>query len=168
MRLLCITPLLAAATVAAQGPFDPFTEGLSAVRQEHHQTAVDLFTAVIGERPDNPRAWYYRGLSREAMGDHTGALHDLDRALLLNPGDLNMHLRRAESLVNAERHEEALADLRTILTAAPEQAIGVHARFTMGRVHVARQDYAAALTIYDELLRIEPANAKAWCNRGLV
>lgn len=159
---------LATVVVLGQQAADPFVEGLTAVRQQEHRAAVEIFTEVLAQRPEHARAWYYRGLSREALGDGTGALHDLDRALLLEPGDLNIRLRRAEALVRAERFEEAEADLGAILSAAPAQAIGLHARYTRGQVLVARGDRTAALEQYDELVRLVPTDAKAWCNRGLV
>lgn len=157
-----------AQVVAGQNAADPFVDGLAAVRHQEHRAAVDIFTGVIAQRPEHARAWYYRGLSREALGDRTGALHDLDRALLLEPGDLNIRLRRAEAYVQAERFEQAEADLRVIIEAAPDHAIGLHARYTWGQVLVARGEREAALVHYDELVRLAPTDAKAWCNRGLV
>jgi tetratricopeptide (TPR) repeat protein len=154
--------------LAAQDAADPFVDGLAALRHQEHRAAVDIFTGVIAQRPEHARAWYYRGLSREALGDRTGALHDLDRALMLEPGDLNIRLRRAEAYVKAERFEEAEGDLRAIREAAPEHAIGLHARYTWGQVLVARGDREGALAQYDELVRLAPTDAKAWCNRGLV
>ncbi len=162
------TPIVFSGSALAQEGNDVFADGLIAVRQEEHRTAVSIFSGVIAQRPEHARAWYYRGLSREALGDRTGALHDLDRALLLEPGDLNIRLRRAETLVQAERFHEAEADLRVILEAAPTQAIGLHARFTWGQLLVARGDREAALGMYDDLVRLAPTDAKAWCNRGLV
>ncbi|MBK9273496.1 MAG: tetratricopeptide repeat protein [Flavobacteriales bacterium] len=155
-------------TITGQDAADPFMEGLAAVRHQEHRAAVDIFTGVIAQRPEHARAWYYRGLSREALGDRTGALHDLDRALLLEPNDLNIRLRRAEAYVQAERFDLAEADLRAILEAAPDHAIGLHARYTWGQVLVARGEREAALVHYDELVRLAPTDAKAWCNRGLV
>ncbi|MBV6404922.1 MAG: hypothetical protein GFGODING_01684 [Flavobacteriales bacterium] len=159
---------LIAAGVTGQQADDAFVDGLAAIRQHEHRTAMDIFTGVIARRPEHARAWYYRGLSREALGDRTGALHDLDRALLLEPTDLNMRLRRAETLVEAERYAEAEADLLAILEAAPEHAIGLHARFTRGRLLVALGDREAALDVYDGIVRLAPTDARAWCNRGLV
>ncbi|MCC6575757.1 MAG: tetratricopeptide repeat protein [Flavobacteriales bacterium] len=165
---LLATALLLAAAVQGQQADDVFADGLAAIRQQEHRTAVDIFTGVIAQRPAQAKAWYYRGLSREALGDRTGALHDLDRALLLEPADLNIRLRRAETLVHAERYREAEADLQAILEAAPGQAIALHARYTRGQVLVAQGDREGALAVYDELVRLAPGDAKAWCNRGLV
>ncbi len=167
-RIHLFAALLVATLVQGQQATDGFADGLAAVRQQEHRTAVDIFTGVIAQRPAQARAWYYRGLSREALGDRVGALHDLDRALLLEPADLNIRLRRAETLVQAERYAEAEADLRVVLEAAPGQAIALHARYTWGQVLVAQGDREGALALYDELVRLAPGEAKAWCNRGLV
>ena len=169
MRHLILVLLSFPPTVLlAQMEVDQFAEGLAAVRQEQYHHAVSLFTGVIAERPDQARAWYYRGISRDALGDTVGALHDLDRALSLTPKDHNVRLRRAEAHIHAARYDEAAADLRIIIAEEPEHAIGDHARFDLGQVLVAQGDHEGALIVYNDLVERAPNNAKAFCNRGIV
>ncbi|MBK9075654.1 MAG: tetratricopeptide repeat protein [Flavobacteriales bacterium] len=158
---------LAPTAMLAQLESDPFLDGLAAVREQQHQQAVTIFTGVIAQMPDQARAWYYRGISRDALGDAVGALHDLDRALLLTPKDHNIRLKRAEAYIHAGRYEEAETDLGVIIAEQPEHAIGVHARFDLGQVHMALGNYETALTVYTDLVEREPHAAKAYCNRGI-
>ncbi|MBK8339478.1 MAG: tetratricopeptide repeat protein [Flavobacteriales bacterium] len=164
LALLALAPAL----LLAQAEADPFVDGLAAIRQEQHQHAVTIFTGVIAQKPDQARAWYYRGISRDALGDAVGALHDLDRALLLTPKDHNIRLKRAEAYIHAGRYEEAEADLVVIIGEEPDHAIGTHARFDLGQVHMALGNYETALAVYTELVERSPQEAKAYCNRGIV
>ncbi|MBP6392223.1 MAG: tetratricopeptide repeat protein, partial [Flavobacteriales bacterium] len=159
---------LAPTAMMAQLESDPFLDGLAAVREEQHQQAVTIFTGVIAQRPDQARAWYYRGISRDALGDAVGALHDLDRALLLTPEDHNIRLKRAEAYIHAARYDEAATDLQVIIAEEPNHAIGDHARFDLGQVLVAQGDHEGALVVYNDLVERAPNNAKAYCNRGIV
>ena len=90
------------------------------------------FTNAVADQPKHAKAWYYRGVSRDAIGDHTGAVHDLDRALLLDPNNANALLRRAEVHLRARKFKLASADIETLLSTHPSGPIAEHALFTKG------------------------------------
>lgn len=160
-----IGPLLLCSAQAQDGSF---TEGLAALQLEHHDEAITAFTRTVAAEPDHLRAWYYRGLSRDAIGDHVGAMHDLDRAVALDPTDGNVLLRRAEVYLNAGRAREARADLSTVLQLFPEGPIAVHALFSLGRASLSLGEYANADSAYERLVALAPTDPKALCDRGIV
>lgn len=148
---------------------DPdFNAGLVALHEEQHPTAIAAFSRSVQGDPGNARAWYYRGLSRDASGDHAGALGDLDHALLLEPGDANMLLRRADVLLSLDRPTDARRDLDLVLTRYPEGPIAIHALFSLGHAGVISGDHAQALAAYDRLIELAPNDARALCDRGIV
>lgn len=153
--------------VSAQEGEDSFKDGLLALQQERHSSAISAFTQAVAARPDHARAWYYRGLSRDAMGDHVGAMHDLDRALALDPTDANVLLRRADVYLNAGRPREARADLEALLKLHPSGPIAQHALFSLGHAGVALNEFDQAFSAYDRLLTLTPDDPKALCDRGI-
>lgn len=165
-KLLPFVPMaLAFSNVCGQD--DAFNAGLLALQQERHTEAIDAFTRTVAARPDNARAWYYRGLSRDATGDHVGAMHDMDRAVALNPNDGNVLLRRADVYLNAGRAQEARADLEALLKLHPTGPIAQHALFSLGQAHVSLGDYERANATYDRLVTMAPHDARAICDRGI-
>ena len=146
---------------------DHFNDGLLALQREQHAVAMDAFTQAVAARPDHARAWYYRGLSRDAMGDHVGAMHDMDRALALDPNDANVLLRRADVYLNAGRAREARADLEALLKLHPSGPIAEHALFSLGRAGVALGEFDRAFSAYDRLLALTPDDPMGLCDRGI-
>ncbi|HOP43382.1 MAG: tetratricopeptide repeat protein [Flavobacteriales bacterium] len=144
-----------------------FREGLLSLRNEDHRTAIAHFTNAVADQPKHAKAWYYRGVSRVVIGDHTGAVHDLDRALLLDPSDANALLRRAEVYLKANRYADARRDLDQLLQQHPWGPIAEHGLFTQGQVGIAEGDYEAARNSYDRLLEMAPKDPKAWYDRGI-
>ena len=168
MRTLSLLVLvLGAPLLFGQGTDTDFNAGLLALQQEQHKSAIDAFTRTVAAKPENARAWYYRGLSRDATGDHTGAMHDLDRALALEPNDANVLLRRADVYLNAGHPQEARADLVALLKLHPEGPIAEHALFSLGHAGIALGEYDKAYAAYDQLVALSPRDPKAICDRGI-
>jgi tetratricopeptide (TPR) repeat protein len=163
---LSLLGLLSACCAGAQDV--SFNEGLVALQQERHGDAILAFTRTVASEPDHSRAWYYRGLCRDAIGDHMGAMHDLDRAVALDPNDGNVLLRRADVYLNAGRAREARADLEALLRLHPQGPIAVHALFSLGRADVSLGEYQRADMTYDRLVAMVPMDPKALCDRGIV
>ena len=59
------------------------------------------------------------GIVRTIQGDAAGAITDLDRALLLKPGDAGVLRRRAAAFIAGGRIEEARRALDALLAANP-------------------------------------------------
>lgn len=167
-RLSVLALIIRTGALFAQGADPDFNAGLVALHEEQHCTAIAAFSRSVQEDPGNARAWYYRGLSRDASGDHAGALSDLDRALLLDPGDANMLLRRADVLLNLDRPTEARRDLEQVLSRYPTGPIAIHALFSLGHAGVISGNHEEALAAYDRLLDLAPNDARAYCDRGIV
>ena len=146
---------------------DPFKEGLLALKSDRNKDAIEAFTRVLADQPDNQKAWYYRGVCHASIGDQVGALHDLDRAIELDPHDANALIRRAEVNGQFEHFDAASKDLNAVLAAHPTGPVAQHALLSLGQIGVQRNDYKAALDAYDHLISIAPDDARAWYDRGI-
>jgi len=146
---------------------DPFLEGLLALKSERNKEAINAFTRALVAKPDNQKAWYYRGVCNAATGDEVAALHDLERAIELDPHDSNALIRRAEVNANAQHFNEATNDLNAVLLDHPNGPIAQHALMSLGRISVQREEYPSAVKAYDRLIAIAPDDARAWYDRGI-
>lgn len=61
------------------------------------QSALDQFTILCSLEPTRAKNYYYRGTTKEALGDLTGARSDYKQGLLLDPSSLE--LLRAQSSI---------------------------------------------------------------------
>ncbi len=71
--------------------------------EEAHKLAQE----AVETASSNPRVWYLKGLLANALGDYTGALADLDRAVELQPAYLPAQLLRLDILIRLQRFDEA-------------------------------------------------------------
>ncbi|MCX6954279.1 MAG: tetratricopeptide repeat protein [Verrucomicrobia bacterium] len=99
--------------------------------------AVTLATAVTVSRPGDSQAWLR--LARLQSHEPATALATLERALPLNPRDIDLHDFRAQLLGAAGRHDEALAACRpaTFGDTPPRELQGRAAWIEHTRGHVA-------------------------------
>ena len=160
--ILCLTQ-----AASAQQAERSFQQGLLALQSDDARQAIDHFTNAVADQPKHAKAWYYRGVSRDVIGDHTGAVHDLDRALLLDPNNANALLRRAEVHLRARKFKLASADIETLLSTHPSGPIAEHALFTKGEIGIASGDHMTAKLAYDRLITLAPHDAHAWYDRGI-
>ncbi len=155
------------AIAMAQPGNDDMLAGLLALRTSDHVRAERSFSNAVAERPDDVRAWYYRGVNRLTMGDATGAIADLDRMLALDPGNGNGLLRRAEAHLLSGYAEAGIADLGAALKHYPDGPVAEHALLQLGHQAILRGDFTTANGYFDHLVSIAPDNALGRCNRGI-
>lgn len=158
----------ASVPVVAQTGDDAMLAGLSALKKSDHASAAMAFDRAITEAPTNGKAWYYRAVNRLVLGDHDGALHDLDHLLVLEPRDAHAMLRRAEVYRIKGDLRMAKTDLYRVLGVHANGPAAEHALLELGRMSLAENDLPSALGHYDRLVEIAGYNAMAWCDRGIV
>src|SRR5206468_465067 len=78
--------------------------------------------------PRVPQCYYNRGLAHDGLGQSDRALHDYSEALRLDPKLAPAALNRAILHSRAGRLDDAEADLRRALDAAPDRGL-------LGQVH---------------------------------
>lgn len=83
--LLLSVCLLASSSVAMaqEGPTDPYLAGVGAYNAGNHEAAAEHLTLAIEESPQDPRAYYFRGLARLALDERVEGTDDLRQAATL-------------------------------------------------------------------------------------
>lgn len=172
---------------------------LGCVRKEEvvrASEAVDYFTGVIREQPNNSWAYMSRGKAWQIRGDVSIARKDLDDAVRLNPGSGSYNAR---GILRQELKDYAgaIRDYDEAIRLNPKETIfynnrGIAKRdqkdFTgaihdfdeairfdpkylnpykqRGNLKNEQRDYAGAIRDFDEALRLDPKDAAVYCNRG--
>ena len=143
-----ICALLAAATFA---------------RSEVWHDSLSLWDDTLARYPHVPVARLNRALARHAEGDLTGAVTDLDAALLADPHYAKAFGHRGVMRFQNGDSEGALADLDQSIRLEPT----LEGYLNRGAIRLAAGDPQAALADCDQVLRADPNQPLAWANRGL-
>lgn len=104
-----------------------------------------------------------RGEQRQAHGQLSEALEDLDAALRIDPRHVEALRVRGACLAKLGRPDEALVDLDKAISVAPQD---VKAHLERGQVRYALGRYAEAARDFDQVLKVKPRNATAVAGRG--
>ena len=131
--------------------------------------AVDCLAKMLAEfkqagRKPNPLWVLTLGGARRESGDHTGALEAFEETLRLDPNNVDARYWRADALWTLGRVDEAIEDLRAVLTKAPGHP---RAASNLGAALQKKGDIAGALDVLQKTLAIHPGNPDALFNYGL-
>lgn len=146
-------------------PVDPLTDALSLLQAGRFGEALLLLEPACIRDPGNAQAWFLLGACRHATGTLDGALSAFDRAIALDPANLQAAQAAVAVLCDAKRPAEALARCRTLLSRNPDDA---QLHFNTGAVCEAVGDYPGALQHYDRALALDSGFIRALQNRGIV
>jgi len=109
---------------------------------------------VKSARPDLPLGDFLTGLVDQTEGDTKAASASFEAALKLQPGAAEPLTALAGLLVSQGRAEDAIARLRTVSTAQPQNAV---ARNLLGEVLTSRKRFPEAIVAFDQAIALTPA-----------
>ena len=89
---------------------DLLLPGMEKGIQGDYQGAIAEFTAVIRRHPNQPEAYYNRGIARAKIGDRKGALADYNKAVRLNPSFAEAYTERGLLYWELANRQAAIAD----------------------------------------------------------
>lgn len=92
----------------------------AAVVRNRLTAAADFAYAAADLAPEMAEPWYVTGEIRRVQGDLQGALAGYDKALDLDPRDTKIRLSRAATLVELDRNDDALSDIKHVQDTDPE------------------------------------------------
>jgi tetratricopeptide (TPR) repeat protein len=95
--------------------------------------------------------------------DYLGAIADFERAIELNPKNLNAYFNRAVALQVLEEFEQSAEDLNRVIAGQPTDA---QAYFFRGIAFDELEQYDAAMSDYDKTLVLDPTFVEAYIYRA--
>ena len=108
-------------------------------------------------------AYRLRSKIQDELENDTEALADLDRALKLDPKDMDVLCDRAEFFYQRDRYEEADRDYDAMIRIEPGNTLGYMGK---GRNALEQERYDEALKMFDYCVKLSPDFARAYAFRG--
>lgn len=106
---------------------------------------------------------YYRGRVFGEQGDHTNAIACYQKALKLNPNNIEALMEIGISLNEGGRYMEAIKSFEEVLARDPFNEVAlIDEGFSLEKLH----QYSTAVECYDLALKVNPGNVVAWQNKG--
>jgi tetratricopeptide (TPR) repeat protein len=156
---LHLPSLYAQETVTSeQAAFDAF-------QRKDYATAIQLYTAVIEQDPENTGAIYNRALSYLATGDDAKAIPDLNITIERQPGDLPARFNRGVAFARTEKFTDALNDFNE---AIDRDSTFAAAWFMRGQVRLQQGMVPEAVLDLWRYLELDPASQRAAQVTGLL
>lgn len=127
------------------------------------RAVLDAYTQLLKEDPNDYETYLQRAREYYNHSEYILALRDVDRALALTPADkremrYEEYVLRANAYTQTGRHQQALADLNSAAAIHPNDPVLLYLKAT---AEYTLEDYAAAKTDYQRLLRLNPRSADA-------
>lgn len=127
--------------------------------QERFEEAAKLYEKAIKTGLDSADAYFMLGKSLEQAGSDRLALPYLQRAVELNPEDVEIALSYGILLAKMELYKEARPVFESILVTAPDHA---DAHYNMGLLYIVdTEDKASAMSHLEQAFTAEPEHTQA-------
>jgi len=156
-----------AAALPEPVPADPaeelYAEARTAAEQGRTDHALALYRRILVRWPQHLRTRNNLALLLDAMGDHGGALAELDRALEMDPEHTTLLTNRGALLGTLGRYAAAERDLRRVLRVEPAN---VEALYNLGVVMTKKGLWGEAVPHLRRVTELAPDRAAAFYYLG--
>jgi tetratricopeptide (TPR) repeat protein len=127
--------------------------------------ALTNYDRVIELNPNNPKAYFDRGLHRKKLGDRQGAIKDLDEAIRLDPKEADAYRSRGDIRHSLGDNLGAIKDYDESVRLNPKDYIAYSFR---ANARLSWKDRQGAIEDFSEAIRLNPNLAEAYEVRGMV
>jgi eukaryotic-like serine/threonine-protein kinase len=146
-----------------------FNRGCVLDRAGNKFAAVLDYTAALERDPGLVPAYVNRGLARLELKQHAPALEDFDRACALRAEDPIVSAGRGVALEGLGRHPEADAAFHDAFARTEYHPASTRARLAWAYgFAISARDPERALAAFEDALRHEPRNARAFYGRAMI
>jgi tetratricopeptide (TPR) repeat protein len=118
---------------------------------------------AMAYNPDDPLAYYNRGLSYHEQGSYTQAIADYNRAIQLQPDFAVAYTNRGIAYSQQGNHTQAIADCSRAIQLQPDFAVAYTYR---GAAYSQQGNYTQAIADYTQAIQLQPDDAVAYYNKA--
>lgn len=144
---------------------DLFMKADSLYQNGEYDKAREKFSQYLDFHPDNRHALFVRAHCRQILEDHTGALTDYDRLLLLDSNHVLALGNRALLHYSLQNFQLAARDSRRLVSLEPANP---HGHFNWGLAAIGLGDFNLALEKFTQTIALDSSYASAFFNRGAI
>lgn len=162
---LALADYAKAMQLAPKDPLHPYNRGVTWLHMQEYQKAFDDFSTARKLGKDDSEIWLNLGVAEERLGHDRQALKAYDRALKLDPDNALARANRATLLREQGKTEAADRDHALALSTLPDANAAV-LRYNDAQARMRVQDWAGALPLLQEAVRLKPDFLEAWVNLG--
>lgn len=146
-----------------------FEKAKEYLKNKEYKNAEKEFTSILDKATElkiRKFCFIYRGFAKNGQNDFPGAIADFDDAIELDPDDLGTYIDRGQSKIYANNLAAAIKDFEFVLTKDSVNAQGQNALYYMGRIAQQEKEFELSIQYYDRLIKLTPADAELFFNRG--
>eukprot|EP01122_Echinamoeba_exundans_P015470 TRINITY_DN7355_c0_g1_i1.p1 TRINITY_DN7355_c0_g1~~TRINITY_DN7355_c0_g1_i1.p1 ORF type:complete len:699 (+),score=136.90 TRINITY_DN7355_c0_g1_i1:61-2097(+) len=104
--------------------------------------------------PNNASAWYFKGTTAEAVGENDEADEAFDKAIAMDPSNLDYYASRAGLLIGQEQYRPALLLCQVALSREPTNMLFMYLK---GVAHMGLDETKDALEAFDAIIAKDAA-----------
>ncbi len=141
--------------------------GSAYAKQEKFQEAIGYYGKAIGMvpvTPDHVRAYNYRGLAHDKLGQYEKAIEDFNQAVRLDRHDISAYKNRGLTYAKMGLHQLALENFQAAVRINPLDADVYKNR---GITYAGLGQYQNALDDFQKALTLVPDDFRVYYNRGV-
>lgn len=127
------------------------------------QDALDIYSKLVGEKPDDPRGYVGQGRALWRLNDFDRAITAFDKAIALDPKDSSAFESRGLVFESKGQPVRALQDLDRAVELDPKSAAHY---YTRAEIRTGLNDFEKAIADYDQAIALNPRYGEAYAKRG--
>lgn len=152
--------------LAPKDPVHPYNRGETWLQMGEYQKALDDFSKARSLGKDDTDLWLNLGAAQQQLGHDRQALNAYDRALKSDPDNALARSNRATLLARMGKTEAAERDHAQALASLPD-ANAAALRYNDALARLRAKDWAGAVPLLQEAVRLNPDLEEAWLNLGV-
>ena len=136
--------------------------------KKEYKSAIAQFDKAIQLNPNFANFYYRRGLAKDKLGNHEGAIDDIKRGIKLDrqrTEPVEAYLALGAVKLTSGDYEGAITDFDKAIRQTPKFVAAYHAR-AMARSQLS--DYQGAIVDLDKAIKIDPEDANMYNSRASV
>jgi tetratricopeptide (TPR) repeat protein len=140
--------------------------GLASELSGNYPKAIEYYTKAIDKNPDFIMAYYKRGLNKKMTGNYEGSVSDLSKAVELKPDFIVAIIEIANIQSDSKKIEKNIVEMLT--NSINKKADSDLLYQYRGLYQYSMGDKKAALSDFDQAIKLNPGNIEALYHSGLV
>lgn len=155
MNWAALIPLLL--LLPQQGP-DPMAQASAHLDAGRFAEAIAILKPLAAKEPKDLVTQFNLALAYTLSGDDASAIEGFRTVLSLKEDLFEGRLNLGQLLVKTAKFEEALPLLRAAVDQKPADAKAI---YLLARAHAGKQDWAAAVPVFEKAIELDPRNSDA-------